>query len=119
MSEQSAPDDFLSGTSGLVFGVRATSRALVRDAIADTSALARGWPWRLRRAAARWPRRRVLALGVERADQPNLLARARQELLHSRHEVRFESTVAVTRDGALEPDLLPGGLETPGWHWRD
>src|SRR5437764_12908571 len=80
VGEQSAPDDFLSGTSGLVFGVRATSRALVRDAIADTSALARGWPWRLRRAAARWPRRRVLALGVERADQPNLLARARQEL---------------------------------------
>ena len=97
MSEQSAPDDFLSGTSGLVFGVRATSKALARDAIADANALARGWPWRLRRAAERWPSRRVLALGIERAEEPNLLARAREELLHSRHEVRFNSTVAGDR----------------------
>src|SRR5579884_1338620 len=71
------PDDFLSGTSGLVFGVRATTRAVVKDAIADGAALARGWPWRLRRAAANWPRRRVLALGIERRDQPNLMAQSR------------------------------------------
>jgi hypothetical protein len=92
VTEPAPQDDFLSGTSGLVFGVRATSRALVADAIADTVAIARAQPWRLRRAARRWPRRRVLALGVERADEPNLLADAHRELLRSKHDVRFDST---------------------------
>ncbi len=53
--------------------------------------------WRLRRAAAGWPRRRVLALGIERADRTNLLAAARTELLRSRHDVRFASTVVGDR----------------------
>ncbi len=84
-------DDFLSGASGLVFGVRATTRALLADGYADLLSLARGEPWRLRRAATGSPRRRVLALGIARADQPNLLAAARSELLRSRHLVRFDS----------------------------
>jgi hypothetical protein len=94
MSERLAPDDFLSGASGLVLGVRATGKAIVSDAYADSLSLLRVQMWRLRRAAVRWPRRRVLALGVERPDEPNLLARARDELLRSKHQVTFESTVA-------------------------
>jgi hypothetical protein len=87
-------DDFLSGTSGQVWGVRATSRALAADAVCDAAALATLRAWRLRRAAAGWPRRRVLALGIERQDMPNLLDDARAELERSRHEVRFASTFA-------------------------
>jgi hypothetical protein len=72
-----------------VTGIRATTRAVVSDAALDAVALARGERWRLRRAAARWPRRRVLALGVERTDRQNVLASAREELLRSRHHVEF------------------------------
>ena len=82
-------DDFLSGTSGEVSGIRATTRARVADAIEDAARLARLEPLRLRRAARAWPRRRILALGIERRDQPNLLARSRTELLASHHEVEF------------------------------
>jgi len=85
-------DDFLSGTSGQVSGVRATVRAVALDARADAAALARGWPWRLRAAAAGAARRRVLALGVEHDDAPNLLHRAADELRRSRHEVEFAAT---------------------------
>ncbi len=97
MTESAQTDDFLSGTSGQVLGIRSTSRALVRDALADAVVLARLEPWRLRRAARAWPRRRVLALAIERADMPNLLASTRAELLRSRHQVRFASTTAADR----------------------
>ncbi len=90
-------DDFVSGTSGLVFGIRATSKAVVKDGVADAQALARGWPWRLRGAAAAAPRRRVLVLGVERDDEPNLLAGALRELGRSRHEVDFDTTPVAGR----------------------
>jgi hypothetical protein len=92
MSDSQVRDDFMSGTSGLVFGIRATSKALVADAYADAIVLLRAQPWRLRRAALAWPQRRVLALGIERPDEPNLLAAARDELLRSRHLVDFDST---------------------------
>jgi hypothetical protein len=88
-------EDFLSGTSGQVFGIRATTRALIADAAADALALARVQRPRLLRAASRWPRRSVLALAVELEGEPSLLDRARGELARSRHEVRF----AVTRSG--------------------
>jgi hypothetical protein len=84
--------DFLSGSSGMVLGVRATSRAVSRDARADALRLIRAESWRLRRAARWGPRRSVLALGVERVGEPNLLSGARRELLDSRHDVRFDST---------------------------
>ena len=89
-------DDFLSGSSGLVFGIRATSRALVADALADALALARRQRRRIRRAGASAPRRRVLALGIER-EEPNLLAAARTELQRSRHELEFASTTVGGR----------------------
>jgi hypothetical protein len=93
----SEPGDLGSGTSGLVVGVRATTRAVVRDGAADALELAMLRRRRLRRAAARWPRRRVLAIAVERTDAPNLLPAARDELLRSRHEVTFASTEAGDR----------------------
>lgn len=92
MSTSPGFDDFLSGTSGQTFGVRATSKALVADALADAAAVLTGQPWRLRRAATKALPRRVLALGIERAGEANLLAGARAELLRSKHDVRFDST---------------------------
>jgi hypothetical protein len=89
MSASAPADDFLSGASGLVLGKRATTRAVLADAACALIAASRLEPWRLRRAARRLPRRRVLALAVEREDVPNLLPAARAELRRSRHEVRF------------------------------
>jgi hypothetical protein len=101
LSEPGAPGepavaDFLSGANGLVIGARATSRALVVDALTDARRLARAEPLRLARAAARGPRRSVLALAVEREGEPNLLAAARRELLRTRHAVTFDRIGAGT-----------------------
>jgi GT2 family glycosyltransferase len=84
--------DFLSGTSGEVWGIRATIRAVALDTVCDATALATGLPWRLDLAAAQAPRRRVLVLATEREDAPNLLEAARGELLRSRHDVDFAAT---------------------------
>ena len=90
-------EDFLSGTSGLVSGIRRTSTAVLADALDDLVEVALVQRPRLRRAALAGPRRRVLVLGIERADAPNLLAASRAELLRSRHDVRFVSTDAGDR----------------------
>lgn len=87
--------DFESGTSGQVYGIRATGRALLADAIADT-ALAVRRP-RLTRAAFTTPGRRVLVLAVEREEGPTLLNGARAELARSRHEVEVVSTPVAGR----------------------
>jgi hypothetical protein len=110
-------DDFLSGTSGQVWGVRATSRALAADAMCDVAALASLRTRRLRRAAARWPRRRVLALGIERQGMPNLLAGARAELEGSGHEVRFASTFAGDRGKFENLNALLDAEPAAGHDW--
>jgi GT2 family glycosyltransferase len=90
-------EDFLSGTSGQVSGIKRTSAAVLADALDDLAEAALVQRRRLRRAALAGPRRRVLALGIERAGAPNLLAATRAELLRSRHDVRFVSTDAGDR----------------------
>ena len=87
-------DDFLSGTSGEVSGIRLTTRTIVADALDDAAALARLEPWRLRAAARSMPRRKVLALAVERVDAPNVLPAAQAQLERSRHDVTFASVPA-------------------------
>jgi hypothetical protein len=84
--------DFLSGTSGQVSGIRRTAAAIVADVLDDAAEIALLQRPRLRRAALACTRRRVLALGIERTDAPNLLAATRTELLRSRHDVGFVST---------------------------
>ncbi len=91
------PHDFMSGTSGQVWGIRATTYALARDALAEAHELVTARRWRLRRAAERSARRSVLVVAVERDDQPNLLAEAREELLSSRHDVLFASAAVGSR----------------------
>jgi hypothetical protein len=85
------PEDFLSGTSGEVSGLRRVSKAVLSDALADGVAVASLRNARIRRAASAWPRRRVLALAIERPAQRGALAAARAELARSRHELRFVS----------------------------
>jgi hypothetical protein len=59
-------------------------------------------PPRLARAAASAPpRRRVLAIGIEREDRPNLMAAARAELARSRHDVEL-ATSGVGGRGKFE-----------------
>lgn len=83
-----APDVF-SGASGEVSGIRATTRAALADAACTAVDVIALTPWRLQRASRAWPRRRILVLGIERRDVPNVLAAARTELLRSRHDVQF------------------------------
>jgi GT2 family glycosyltransferase len=82
---------FLSGTSGQVYGIRATTRALALDATADAVALATAQPARITRLARRGPGRRVLVLAVEREEGPTLLGAAIRELRRSRHAVEIAS----------------------------
>lgn len=116
-SEPAPADDFLSGTSGQVTGIRATSRAVLADAVADGLTLARAQPLRLRRAERRWPRRRVLALGIERVDAPNVLADARRELLRSRHDVRFASKAAGGHGKFENLNALLAATPARGYDW--
>ncbi|MBV8431502.1 MAG: hypothetical protein JO244_10090, partial [Solirubrobacterales bacterium] len=117
MTEPLSPPDFLSGTSGLVFGKRATTRAIVADATADLRGLVQARPLRLRRATGSWPRRRVLALGIERADESNLLARAQDELLRSRHAVDFHSIDVGGRGKFENLNLLLEQHSPEGYDW--
>ncbi len=110
-------DDFLSGTSGQVWGIRATSRAILADAGCDLAALATLESWRVRRAARAWPRRRVLVLAVERENAPNVLAAARRELLASHHEVRFASSFVDGRGKFENLDLLLQRVSPDGYDW--
>src|SRR5262249_48861044 len=99
------PDDFLSGTPGPGLGLRATRRAVGADLVCDLSAVATAQRPRLARAARRSPRRRVLALAVERDDVPNVLPAARAELQASHHDVRVESITAGGRGKFENLDL--------------
>jgi GT2 family glycosyltransferase len=93
-------DDFLSGRSGYVAGKR--GRLLrAHDLLHDLAAL----PARLRRlrtATAAAPQRRVLVVGIERRDVPNLMAQARAELLRSRHDVTIDVASAAPGLGKFE-----------------
>jgi hypothetical protein len=94
-------DDFLSGASGTVGGLDAKRRRLIDDAI-DAGEIASARRLRLRRAARREPpRRRVLALMVERPERAELADAIRAELARSRHEVQLR-TCAPEGGGKFE-----------------
>ncbi|HEY1540551.1 MAG TPA: glycosyltransferase [Solirubrobacteraceae bacterium] len=91
-------EDFLSGRSGTVKGIR---RPLARAADALLALEAAPRARRLDRAAREQPgeRRRVLVLGVERPGR--LMDAARRELHRTRHEVTMR-TVAMRAGGKFE-----------------
>jgi GT2 family glycosyltransferase len=93
-------DDFLSGRSGYVAGKR--GRLLrVHDVLHDLAALP-ARTRRLRTATAAAPRRRVLVVGVERRDVPNLMDQTRAELLRSHHDVTIDVAPAAAGLGKFE-----------------
>jgi hypothetical protein len=97
-----APTDWASGESGIVGGLRLGVRTRVEDALLDARRWATLEPHRLARAARRAPpRRRVLAIGIEREDRPNLMLAARAELARSRHDVEV-ATSGVGGRGKFE-----------------
>lgn len=110
-------EDFLSGTSGQVSGIRLSARARAADALADVTAAAVFQRARLARAAAQTPRRRVLALAVERDEGPNLLAAARRELERSSHELTFASRSAGTSGKFENLDALLEDNPVAGADW--
>lgn len=84
-------DDFLSGASGEVGGLDAARRGLADEAISGWELLS-GRRLRLGLAARRMPaRRRVLALGVARAEHRALAEGVREELLRTRHDVELHT----------------------------
>jgi hypothetical protein len=87
------------------------------DVLADASALARLRGPRLRSAANASPRRRVLALGIEREETPNLLSAARRQLLRSRHDVRFVSTAVGDRGKFENLNALLDANPPHGYDW--
>lgn len=102
-------DDFLSGTSGTIRGLRRPA-ARAADAMLDLEAAAR-----MRRldSAAREhpPRRNVLVLGVERPGR--IMDAARVELHRTRHEITMR-TIAMGTGGKFEHlnallDIHPAG----------
>lgn len=109
--------DFLSGTSGQVHGIRATTRAAVADAVCDAAGLATLEPWRLRRAAASSPRRRVLVLTIERTDVPNVLAAARAELARSHHAVDVVGGFVGDRGKFQNLNALLESHPATGYDW--
>ncbi len=117
MTTAGTEGDYFSGTSGQVWGIRATTRAVVADAVCDAAAVATLTPWRLRRTARRSAARRVLALGVERRDVPNVLAAAEAELERSHHHVDVLSTVAGTKGKFENLNDLLAGRPASGYDW--
>lgn len=95
-------DDFLSGRSGYVAGKRGQALR-AHDLLHD---LAARIPARRRRtlnaAAQAAPRHRVLVVGIERTDVPNLMAEARAELQRSRHDVTIDVAPATPGRGKFE-----------------
>ena len=106
-------DDFLSGRSGYVAGKRGHALR-AHDLLHD---LAARIPARRRRslaaAAQAAPRHRVLVVGIERTDVPNLMAEARAELQRSRHDVTIDVAPATARPRQVrEPQHHPRSATT-------
>lgn len=112
------PPPFLSGESGTILGPRRIGVARARDAALDLRRALALEPWRLARAArAAPPRRRVLAVGVERSDRAGLMGAATAELRRSRHAVEVRTGPAGERGKWENLDRLiaDGGLEDADW----
>jgi hypothetical protein len=115
-AENAARDDFLSGDSGYVAGLRALTRARLRDGAADLRTAAQRR--RLRRDAAVWGApRRVLVLAVERTGQANLLDAALAELRRSGHHTEVARGEVGDRGKFENLNRLLAGRDPRGFDW--
>jgi hypothetical protein len=97
-----APEDFLSGQSGEVSGLRLTTTRTAGDAVLDLLERARGTARRLDRLAETEPARRVLVLSAYRP--LSAIAEAVAALRSDRHRV----TLALGATGEPDPALAEG-----------
>jgi GT2 family glycosyltransferase len=110
-------EDFLSGASGTVGGLDALRRG-ANDAAIDSWQLISGRRSRLTRAAAAWPpRRRVLAVGVERPEHGRLAADIAGELARSRHDVELHTCPPGERGKFENIDRLLDEHPADGHDW--
>jgi len=117
-AEHAGPTDWASGESGIVGGIRLGVRTRVEDALLDARRWATLEPLRLARAACHAPpRRSVLAIGVEREDQPNLLDGARTELRRSRHDVEVATSGIGGRGKFENLNVLLAAHSLEGRDW--
>jgi GT2 family glycosyltransferase len=85
-------EDFLSGSSGTVGGLDSLRRKAIDELAGGAEALS-GRQRRLAEAARGFPpRRRVLAIGVQRPERAAMAAAIERELRGSRHEVDLHTT---------------------------
>src|SRR5436190_11009763 len=96
------PEEFLSGETGHVAGVRRTVSRTLGDAMLDLRARAAGRE--LERLAQATPRRRVLALSVYRPDSGQIQA-AVAELKRTRHDLRLALGSTATLTGGKFQNL--------------
>lgn len=110
-------EDFLSGESGTVGGLDGIGRVAL-DLGEDVLRTLSGEQRRLARAARERPaRRRVLILGVERPEHGALVARARQELLRSRHRVELRTRTPDDRGKFENLNRLLAEHDPPEHDW--
>jgi hypothetical protein len=105
--------DFLSGESGHVAGVRATTRNTLHDLALDAR-LALGAAGRAARAAS-GPPRRVIVASIYGSDSDRV-ARSVEELRRTRHDVEFalgarDDVLSPLRDVTVASDLTGGKFE--------
>jgi hypothetical protein len=104
------PREFLSGESGGVTGVRATSSARARDLALDARLALSGAGRKLDQAAARLRMRRVLAMCVYRPTSEQVAGMTR-ELRSSRHDVSLAYGALGGARADLREATVAEGLE--------
>ncbi len=112
-----AGEDFLSGTSGTVGGLDAVRRG-ARDEALNAWELVSGRRLRLEHAARLAPpRRRVLALGIERPERRELARAIAVELSRSRHQVELHTCAPQGRGKFENLNLLLTAHPPDGYDW--
>jgi GT2 family glycosyltransferase len=112
-----AGEDFLSGTSGTVGGLDAVRRG-ARDEALNAWELVSGRRLRLAHAARLAPpRRRVLALGIERPERRELARAIAVELSRSRHQVELYTSAPQGRGKFENLNLLLAAHPPDGYDW--
>ena len=107
-------DDFLSGESGHVAGIRAVATHRLRDACLDLR-LALGGAGRAARAAGGEPRR-VLVAGIH-GDDAERISRALDELRRTSHDVEF--VIGARAEAAQELRDVTAATHLPGGKFQN
>jgi hypothetical protein len=114
LSSELDVDRLLSGESGIVLGVRARTRAYVKDAIDDAALWSRLVPPRLARAARAAASGRVLVLGIYAGDCAPVVERALSELSRSDRDLEIALGALDDATPSLAGRTVATGLRGAG-----